>query len=45
MACFILTGEIMDGENMAELVQNRQVFSVIILPVTSASRNFSLISR
>ena len=23
MACFIMTGEIMGGENMAELVQNR----------------------
>ena len=38
MACFIMTGEIMDGENMAELVQNRQFFPVIILPVTSASQ-------
>ena len=41
MACFIMTGEIMDGENLAELVQNRQFFLVIILPVTSASQNFS----
>ena len=28
-------------EKMAELVQNRQFFPVIILPVTSASQNFS----
>ena len=41
MACFIMTGEIMGGENMAKLVQNRQFFPVIILPVTSASHNFS----
>ena len=41
MACFIMTGEIMGGENMAELVQNRQFFPVIILPVTPASKNFS----
>ena len=40
MACFIMTGEIMGGENMAELVQNRQLFPVIILPVISASQNF-----
>ena len=33
--------EIMGGENMAKLVQNRQFFPVIILPVTSASYNFS----
>ena len=45
MACFIMTGEIMDGENIAELVQNRQFFPVIILPVTSASQHFSSISR
>ena len=36
-----MTGEIMGGENMAELVQNRQFFPVIILPATSASKNFS----
>ena len=41
MACFIMFGEIMGGENMAELVQNHQFFPVIILPVTSASQNFS----
>ena len=42
MACFIMTGEIMGGENMAELVQNRQFFPVIIvLPVTSAPQNVS----
>ena len=41
MACFIITGEIMGGENMAKLVQNRQFFPVIILPVTSASQDFS----
>ena len=35
----------MGGENVAVLVQNRQFFTVIILPVTSASQNFSLISR
>ena len=44
-ACFIMTGEIMGGENMAELVQNRPFFPVIILPVTSASQIFSLISK
>ena len=41
MACFIMTGDIMGGENMAESVQNRQFFPVITLPVTSASQNFS----
>ena len=44
MACFIMTGDcgsIMGGENRAELVQNRSFFPVIILPVTSASQNFS----
>ena len=40
MACFIMAGKIMGGENMAELVQNRQFFSV-----TSASQTFFLISR
>ena len=45
MACFIMTGKIMGGEKMAELVQNRQFFPVIILPVTSAPQNFSLISK
>ena len=45
MACFIMTGEIMGGENMAELVQNRQFFPVIILPVTSASKIFPQISK
>ena len=45
MACFIMMGEIMDEENMAELVQNRQLFPVIILPVTYASQVCSLISR
>ena len=40
MACFIMAGEIMRGENMAELVQNRQFFPVIILPVTAASQFF-----
>ena len=34
MACFIMTGEIMGGGNMAELVQNRQCF-----PATSAPQN------
>ena len=45
ITCFITTGEIMGGENenMAELVQNHQLFPVIILPVTSASQNFSSI--
>ena len=32
MACFIMTGELWAGKNMAELVQNRQFFPVIILP-------------
>ena len=32
----ILTREIMGGENVAEIVQNRQFLPVIILPVTSA---------
>ena len=41
MACFFLNGEIMDGENMAKLVQNRQFFPVIILPAASPSKNFS----
>ena len=36
MACFIMTGEIMGGENIADLGQNRQFFRVIVLPVTSA---------
>ena len=40
MACFIMTGEIMGGENMVELVQNRQFSPVIILPVNSASQFF-----
>ena len=45
MARFIMPGEIMGGGNMAELVQNRQFFPVIILPVTSASQIFFYISR
>ena len=36
-----MTGEIIGGENMAELFQNFQYFPVIILLVTSASQNFS----
>ena len=41
MACFIITGEIMGRENMADLFQNyHQFFPVIILPVTSVSQNF-----
>ena len=39
MTCFIMTGEIMGGETVAELVQNRQFFPVTILPVTSDSQN------
>ena len=42
MACFIMAGEIMGGENVAELVQNRQFSLVIILPVTAASQFFFL---
>ena len=38
MACFIMAGEIMGWENMAELVQNRQFLPVIILPATAASQ-------
>ena len=45
MACFIMTGEIIGGEHMAELVQNRLFLQVIILPGTSASQNFPQISR
>ena len=41
MVCFVMTGEVMGGKNMAELVQNRQLFPVMILPVTSNSQNFS----
>ena len=41
MACFITTGELWAGKYMAELVQHRQFFPVIILPVTSAAK-FSL---
>ena len=42
MVSFIMTGKIMGGENMVELVQNRQFFPVIILTVTSASQIFFL---
>ena len=41
MACFIMTGKIMGGENMAKLVKNRQIFQTTIVPVTSASQNIS----
>ena len=45
MACLIMAGELYARKNMAELVKNRLFFPVIILPVTSASQNVSLISR
>ena len=35
-----MSGEIMGGKNMAELVQNRQFFLVITLLVTSTSQKF-----
>ena len=38
LACVIMTREIMGGVNMAELVQNHQLFPVVVLPVTSASK-------
>ena len=40
MAYFIMTGEIMGGENVADIVQNRQFFPVIILPVTLLHKIF-----
>ena len=40
MTCFYHDWEIMGGENMAELVQNRQFFPVIIVPDFCSAKSF-----
>ena len=40
MTCFIMAGEIMGGEKYGGISPKLPIFSVIILPVTSASQNF-----
>ena len=45
MACFIMTGEIMGGEKYGGISPKPPIFLAIILPVTSASQEFSSISR
>ena len=45
MACFIMTGEIIGGGKYGGISPKPPIFPVIILPVTSASQNFSLIQE